>query len=71
MQIACITNNVANAITRLDTDANNNVSEDILKGLDENDHVHSKYMHLTKGLSQSSQENIDTGTSPGVHFVYF
>ena len=52
-------------MSRLDMDLTCNVSEDILKGLGENDYIQGKHMHLTRVLIQLLQVNTDLGTAAG------
>ena len=62
MHITDVTN-VANAISRLDMIPTCHLTEDILKGLDENDYIQGKNMHLTRVLSQSLLDNTGLGNS--------
>ena len=65
MHVTGITYTVADAISRFDVDPTCNISEDILKGLDENDNIHGKHMHSIKVFSQSFLDNADLCTSGG------
>ena len=67
VHMAGIANTIANAINRLDMIPTCKVSQDILKGLDENDCIHIKQVHFTKVLSKLLQDNTDLGTSIGCY----
>ena len=59
MNIAGINNTALNAVSRLDMDPN---QKKIEKGLNENDYIHCKHIHLSRVLCQLFQDNIDLGT---------
>ena len=66
---AGVTNTVANAISRLDMNPFCKIRKKILKGLDENDYIQNKQVHLSRVLSQSLQDNNNVGTSRGECFA--
>ena len=65
--IAGIANTVSNAISRLNMDTIWNVSEEILKELDEND-TSMVNMYLIRLLNQMLQDTMDLGISVGECF---
>ena len=69
VHIAGITSMAANDIIRIDMDPACNVSEEILKSIDESDYIHGKQMHLTRVLSQVLIGNTDLGKIVGRCFA--
>ena len=60
---------VAKASSKLNMVPTCHISKDILKGLDDNDFIQRRYVHLTRVLNQWLQDDTNLGTGAGECFT--